>query len=127
MTHGYLAYSFDLLNVGDLDVIAQARRHCDHLVVGVYSDEFARQMSGRSPVVPLMERMELLRYVRGVDEVVVHDSAESYGFDPDRRVFMIAGNESVDSSQVITLAPTRTTRSPELLAALAADLESGAA
>ena len=37
MRVGYLVSSFDMLSVGDLSVIDQARQLCDQLVVGVLS------------------------------------------------------------------------------------------
>jgi glycerol-3-phosphate cytidylyltransferase len=72
MSVGYLAQSFDLLNVRDLDLIAQARQHCAHLIVGVHTDELVEARQGRRPVVPLSERMALVGHVRGVAEVVEH-------------------------------------------------------
>ncbi len=74
MTVGYLADVFDLLNVRDLDVIAQADARCSRLVVGVYTDEYAEDVFGRRPVVPLAERIALLTHVRGVHRVVVHQA-----------------------------------------------------
>lgn len=79
MVVGYLLGTFDMLNVGDLDVLAQARLRCARLVVGVHTDEAAAELSGRPPVVPLEERLTLLRHVRGVDEVVVHEHADGSG------------------------------------------------
>ncbi|MET1005202.1 MAG: adenylyltransferase/cytidyltransferase family protein [Propionibacteriaceae bacterium] len=77
MTTGYLANSFDLINVRDLDLIGQAAELCSHVIVGVFSDDFAEEVYGRRPVVPLMERLSLVQHVRGVDEVVVHESEAS--------------------------------------------------
>ena len=77
MSVGYLADSFDLINVRDLDLIAQARARCTRLVVGVFTDEHAEWLFGRRPVVPLSERMAVLRHVRGVDEVVAHDAGSA--------------------------------------------------
>ena len=50
MSVGYLADSFDLINVRDLDLIAQARARCARLVVGVFTDEYVERVSdgGRS-------------------------------------------------------------------------------
>jgi len=73
MNVGYLAHAFDLLNVRDLDLIDEARQRCSHLIVGVFSDQFAAQIFGRPPIVPQEERTALVRYLRGVAEVVVHD------------------------------------------------------
>lgn len=67
---GYTAGSFDLFNVGDLDLLRAAKLECDHLIVGVYSDELAEARYGARPYVPRAARMEILKSVRGVDEVV---------------------------------------------------------
>ena len=69
---GYLADLFDLLNVRDLDVIRQASELCGRLVVGVFTDEYAQQFLGHTPVVPFEERRELVSHVRGVDEARAH-------------------------------------------------------
>ena len=73
MSVGYLADSFDLINVRDLDLIAQARARCARLVVGVFTDDYVERVSGRRPVIPLSERMAVLQQVRGIVEVVAHD------------------------------------------------------
>ena len=73
MSVGYLPNVFDMLNVRDLALIAQARQHCSQLVVGVFSDDFAERLLGRRPVVPMAERVAMVSHVRGVDAVVVHD------------------------------------------------------
>ncbi len=67
MIRGYLVGDFDLFNVGDLDVVAQARQQCDRLSVGVLSDEDFQLCHGQPPVVPLDERLEIVRNLRGVD------------------------------------------------------------
>ncbi|GAA2107807.1 hypothetical protein GCM10009841_27980 [Microlunatus panaciterrae] len=76
MICGYLARSFDLLNVRDLDLIAQSRSLCDSLTLAVLRDDTVERYLGRPPVVPLTERLELVRHLRGVDEVVVHHDHE---------------------------------------------------
>ncbi|MEC5190375.1 MULTISPECIES: adenylyltransferase/cytidyltransferase family protein [unclassified Arthrobacter] len=73
---GYAAGAFDLFHVGHLNLLAQARQHCDHLIAGVVSDELLLATKGRAPVVPLAERLEIVRNIRYVDEAVaeVHPS-----------------------------------------------------
>ena len=91
MSVGYLAGLFDLVNVRDLDLINQARAGCARLVLGVFTDEYVETVSGRRPVVPLEERMTLLRHVRGVAAVVPDDgSAGSRSTVPD--VWFVAGD-----------------------------------
>lgn len=117
MTVGYLAGSFDLLNVADLDLLEQAREHCSTLVVGVFSDDLAHARSGRRPVVPLAERMALVSRVRGVGEVLVHDdNTRPFAVD---RTFAIAGEPAIGSGPLWWLSPRRQTSSPVLRQALA--------
>ena len=61
MSVGYLADSFDLINVRDLDLIAQARARCTRPIVGVFTNQYTEWVSGRRPVLPLSERMAVLR------------------------------------------------------------------
>ena len=65
---------FDLLHPGHLGSLEGARALGDCLVVGVNGDDSVRRLKGGGrPVVPLAERMELLRAVRWVDHVVAFD------------------------------------------------------
>lgn len=70
---GYVPGVFDMFHVGHLNILSRARSHCDHLIAGVVSDEKALASKGQIPVVPLVERMELLRHCRLVDEVVAEE------------------------------------------------------
>jgi len=73
---GYAAGVFDLFHIGHLNILRQARRHCDYLITGVISDEMAESGKGRRPVVPHVERGEIVSHVDYVDEVhleVVYD------------------------------------------------------
>lgn len=67
---GYTPGLFDLFHVGHLDLLRRARESCDHLIAGVITDELARQLWGREPFVPLLERMDIIGNTRYVDEVV---------------------------------------------------------
>ncbi|MCZ2817759.1 adenylyltransferase/cytidyltransferase family protein [Modestobacter sp. VKM Ac-2984] len=66
---GYAPGAYDLFHIGHLNVLKHAAEHCDRLVVGVVSDEMLLQAKGRLPVVPLAERMEIVRNLRFVDDV----------------------------------------------------------
>ena len=65
---------FDLLHVGHLRYLRQARALGDVLIVGLNSDSSAREFKGPThPIVPLNERAELLSALEPVDYVVVFD------------------------------------------------------
>ncbi|WP_030545153.1 adenylyltransferase/cytidyltransferase family protein [Streptomyces albus] len=73
MTHtvGYAPGVYDLFHVGHLNILRHARARCDYLIAGVVSDEMAELAKGRKPVVPLVERLEIIRSIRFVDAAFV--------------------------------------------------------
>lgn len=119
VSNGYLAGAFDLLNVADLDAIDQVRGRCERLVLGVYTDEYVQHLTGRPPVVPLSERLELTSHVRGVDAVVVHDHDQLATLHAEYRLFETAEVTDQADPSVEQIIPQRRTASRELQAALA--------
>lgn len=87
MTIGYAAGAFDLFHVGHLNILRQAKKHCDYLIAGVVSDELCRQTKGRPPVIPLAERLEIVSHIGYVDRAVAEvkrnrlDTWQDVGFD----------------------------------------------
>jgi glycerol-3-phosphate cytidylyltransferase len=78
---------YDLFHIGHLNILRHAKGLCDHLIAGVVSDEMASLAKGRAPVVPLTERLEIVRSVRYVDRAVAEvvpeklDTWSAVGFD----------------------------------------------
>jgi glycerol-3-phosphate cytidylyltransferase len=70
---GYARGAFDLFHIGHLNILKQARANCDRLVVGVVSDEVLLRTKGITPVVPLRERLEIVRHIRHVDEAIADE------------------------------------------------------
>ena len=68
MRIGYAAGAFDLFHIGHLNLLKHAKSQCDHLIAGVVSDEMLQLNKGMTPVVPLAERLEIVRHIRYVDE-----------------------------------------------------------
>ena len=78
---GYAPGAYDMFHVGHLNILRQAKQHCDHLIAGVVSDEMCELTKGKTPVVPLAERMEIVSHISFVDEVVaevVPDKVETW-------------------------------------------------
>lgn len=73
MPVGYLADSFDMIGLRDLDLIVQARARCSQLLVGVFTDDYVEHLFGRHPVVPFDERAAVVQHIDGVSDVVSHD------------------------------------------------------
>ena len=75
MIVGYTAGVYDLFHIGHLNLLRNAKKHCDKLIVGVTTDELV-QYKGKKPVITLSERMEIVKAIRYVDEVVVQDDLD---------------------------------------------------
>lgn len=73
---GFAPGVYDLFHIGHLNILREARRHCDRLVAGVTSDDLTVRLKGKVPVVPLAERVDIVRSVRYVDEVVVESEVD---------------------------------------------------
>lgn len=65
---GYMSGTFDLFHIGHLNMLKKAKQYCDYLVVGVHKDASHKN---KTVFIPLEERMEIVRSVRYVDEVIV--------------------------------------------------------
>ncbi len=64
---GYAPGAYDLFHVGHLNLLRQAKEHCEFLIAGVVADDVLIKHKGVKPVVPLVERLEIVRNVRYVD------------------------------------------------------------
>lgn len=80
---GYIAGVFDLFHIGHLNLLRRAKEQCEHLIVGVVTDEGVEKYKHTVCIVPFEERMEIVRSCRYVDEAVEipleqHDTDEAY-------------------------------------------------
>jgi glycerol-3-phosphate cytidylyltransferase len=66
---GYTPGAFDLFHDGHLNILRHAKSRCDYLIAGVLSDDVLELMTGRPAVVPLDQRMEIVRNIGFVDMV----------------------------------------------------------
>ena len=67
---GYTTGVYDLFHIGHLNILKRARLECDHLIVGVSTDELCESAKNQKPIIPFQERMDLVGSVKYVDEVV---------------------------------------------------------
>ncbi len=73
---GLLMGAFDLFHIGHLNLIRRAKAQCRFLRVGVLSDNLVYEFKQIYPAIPQEERMEILRALRDVDEVVLLETKE---------------------------------------------------
>ena len=84
---GYTTGVYDMFHIGHLNVIRNAKAQCDYLIVGVSTDELVQKEKNKTPVVPFSERVEIVKALKYVDEVVPQfnknkmEAWEKYHFD----------------------------------------------
>ena len=76
MIIGYTQGTYDMFHIGHLNLLRNAKRQCDYLIVGVNSDELVRAYKNKTAIVPLEERMDIVGSIRFVDEVVACDTLD---------------------------------------------------
>jgi len=72
----YTVGTFDLLHIGHLDLLEYCKTLGDKFVVGVASDEVVASYKSNVPVIPLKQRMRMLKALDCVDDVVSYDKLE---------------------------------------------------
>lgn len=71
---GYLSGTFDLFHIGHLNMLRRAKQYCDYLVVGVHKDASHK---GKLAYIPLEERIDIVRSIKFVDEVILSEPEDS--------------------------------------------------
>lgn len=73
--------SFDLLHAGHLQIIYEASKQADKLIVGLNSDASIKSYkSPNRPIIPLMQRLELMASLEFVDYVTWFEELDPKAF-----------------------------------------------
>lgn len=75
---GYLSGTFDLFHIGHLNLLRNAKKHCDYLIVGVHPSAAHK---GKETFIPFEERMEIVGACKYVDKVVPSCAEDSDAWD----------------------------------------------
>lgn len=75
---GYTTGVFDMFHIGHLNILKRAKDNCDHLIVGVSTDDLVESYKHKKPIIPFEERIEIVEAIRYVDEVVPQTSMDKY-------------------------------------------------
>ena len=70
---GYLLSAFDMVDVGDVDVVQQAAEGTDRVEARVLSDAAVVNITGRPPVMPAGERLEIIGSMREVADAAIYN------------------------------------------------------
>ena len=84
---GYTQGTYDMFHIGHLNLIKNAKRRCDYLIVGVNTDELVESYKQKRPIVPLEERAEMaelgarlvyLPYTRDTSSTMLREKLKEY-------------------------------------------------
>lgn len=75
---GYITGVFDLFHIGHLNLLRLAKEHCGRLIAGVSTDELVMKYKHKTPFISLHDRMENVKAIRYVDNVVVQSDVDEF-------------------------------------------------
>ena len=68
---GYTQGTYDMFHIGHLNLLRNAKAHCEKLIVGINSDALVMQYKNKKPVIDENDRAAIVRELRCVDDVIV--------------------------------------------------------
>lgn len=72
---GYTTGVYDMFHIGHLNILRRAKEQCEHLIVGVTTDELV-SYKNKKAIIPHDERMAIVESIRYVDQVVPQESMD---------------------------------------------------
>ena len=78
MIVGYTSGVYDLFHVGHLNILKNASKMCDKLIVGVTTDELMLKYKNKKTVIPFDERCEIVNSIKYVDLVLPQESMDKF-------------------------------------------------
>lgn len=69
---GFTDGVYDMFHVGHLNMIREAKKRCDYLIVGVHADEIVENYKHRKTVINEDDRREIIAALKDVDEAVIN-------------------------------------------------------
>ena len=76
-TIGFTCGAFDLVHPGHMVMFEDAKHQCGYLIVGLQTDpSIDRPDVKNKPVQSIKERLEMLKAIRYIDEVIIYDTED---------------------------------------------------
>ena len=74
MKVGFTCSTFDLFHAGHVAMLEEAKKQCDHLIVGIQTDPTIDRPEKNKPIQSLIERQLQVRACKFVDETIVYET-----------------------------------------------------
>ena len=73
---GYTQGVYDMFHIGHLNIINQAKKCCEYLVVGVNSDRLVEAYKNKKPIINENDRLEIVKNLKAVDDCIIVDTLD---------------------------------------------------
>ena len=73
---GYTQGTYDLFHIGHLNLLNNAKKQCDYLIVGVNTDQLVFNYKNKHVIIPDYERAQIVAAIKGVDQVILTDTLD---------------------------------------------------
>lgn len=73
---GFTQGAFDMFHIGHLNLIRNAKAQCKYLIVGINSDELINSYKNKKAIIPISERVAIVKAIKYVDEVIVTNTLD---------------------------------------------------
>lgn len=68
---GYTQGVYDMFHIGHLNLINNAKKYCDYLIVGVNADELVQTYKNKTPVINENNRLKIVENLKAVDKAII--------------------------------------------------------
>ena len=73
---GFTAGTYDMFHRGHLNLLKEAKKKCNYLIVGVNSQNLVESYKKKSPLIEQEDRLEIINSIKYVDQVVLMDTLD---------------------------------------------------
>lgn len=73
---GYTQGVYDMFHIGHLNLLNNAKKYCDILVVGVNADKLVQEYKNKTPVINEDDRRYIVENIKCVDKCIVADTLD---------------------------------------------------
>ena len=73
---GYTQGVYDMFHIGHLNLLNNAKKQCDYLIVGVNTDRLVMEYKNKIPMVSEKDRAKIVESIKAVDKVILTDTLD---------------------------------------------------
>ena len=73
---GFTTGVFDMFHIGHLNLLTEAKKNCDYLIVAVTTDKEVYRVKNKNPIIPFEERIKIVEAIKWVDKVVPEENVD---------------------------------------------------